>query len=35
LKEVFDLPMAKKMIKKTINKNQTLQTVKSISFEIL
>ncbi len=35
LKEVFELPMAKKMIKKTIYKNQTLQTVKSIAFEVL
>ena len=35
LKEVFELPMAKKMIKKTIYKNKTLQTVKSIAFEVL
>lgn len=35
LKEVFELPMAKKMIKKTIYKNQILHTVNSIAFEIL
>lgn len=35
LKEVFELPMAKKMIKKTIYRNKTLQTVKSIAFEVL
>ena len=35
LKEVFELPMAKKMIKKTMYKNKTLQTVKSIAFEVL
>jgi crotonobetainyl-CoA:carnitine CoA-transferase CaiB-like acyl-CoA transferase len=35
LKEVFELPMAKKMIKKTKYRNKTLQTVKSIAFEVL
>ncbi len=35
LKEVFELPMAKKMIKKTIYKNQILHTVNSIAFDIL
>ena len=35
LKEVFELPMAKKMIKKTIYKNQTLRTVNSIAFQVL
>lgn len=35
LKEVFELPMAKKMIKKTIHKNKTLHTVNSIAFKFL
>jgi crotonobetainyl-CoA:carnitine CoA-transferase CaiB-like acyl-CoA transferase len=35
LKEVFELPMAKNMIKKTMYRNKTLQTVKSIAFQVL